>query len=190
MLPVALALFALACAREPDVPREIVRRTFYADGQPWSELHYRSGKPVGVWTTWHPGQRKASQGEYRDGQQQGRWQRWYASGALAMDANYVGGLLDGEYLESWPDGTKKSEGAYVRGKPEGHWVEWSRGARKTVEGAYKDGERQGVWTVWYGQDDEQGHKAGELRGHAVYEKGVLVTDKEKRKAALEAAGWK
>ncbi len=176
--PLALLLLLWACAPKAPPEREEVRRTFYGDGQPWSELVYFRGLPDGPARTWHPDGKPASEGEYQLGRKSGRWRRWFEDGQVSLDANYRDGYLDGPFLESWPDGKVKSQGQLRMGRPSGHWIEWHRNGSKQLEGSYRDGEREGVWTAWFPD--------GSLRGRAVYARGKLVTDPLKKQAALDA----
>jgi hypothetical protein len=108
------ALVALSCG-----PREEVRRTAYADGHPWTELHYRAGKAEGPFTTWYRNGQKANAGGNLAGRLHGQVTEWHEDGTVVLEANYDRGYLDGPWREHWPDGKDRCTANYQKGRLEG-----------------------------------------------------------------------
>lgn len=138
------AVVALSCG-----PREEIRRTAYADGRPWTELHYRDGKAEGSFTTWYRNGQKANAGGNLAGRLHGKVVEWHEDGTVVLEANYDRGYLDGPWREHWPDGKDRCTANYQKGRLDGLYSEWSREGNKVLEGRYVGGLREGEWTGWF-----------------------------------------
>jgi len=112
-LRAALVLVLLACTAACS-PRQEVRRTFYADGRPWTELGLRDGKPDGPFTTWHTNGQKANEGSHIAGRLHGKVTEWGEDGTVVLEASYDRGHLDGPWRERWPDGKDRCTAEYHR----------------------------------------------------------------------------
>ncbi len=79
-----------------------VWRTYWANGQPCDEFHYKDGHPEGLLTTFYP-----------DG----------SKGGVGLLHN---GVSDGEETTFYPSGKIRSRGTYQAGKPVGVWVWYNK----------------------------------------------------------------
>ena len=58
----------------------VMRTTRFADGSPWSRIHFRDGVPDGRWTTWYENGQVKSEGDYALGLRTGEWSTWFEDG--------------------------------------------------------------------------------------------------------------
>ena len=101
-------------------------------------------------------------------------------GALVLLLLLAGGCGREEVRRtSYAGGRPWSEIRYRDGKPSGAWKTWYENGQAASEGSYLEGLQHGSWKEW-GED-------GTVLVECRYERGVVVTDPEKRRAALEAA---
>lgn len=126
-----------------------VRRTFYADGTPWSEIVYLHGLPHGTWKTWYPDGTLKSQGTYHLGKQSGEWLTYDEHGQLLVRAQYEDDRPNGLWEAFWEDGSPKHRGRFEDGVRTGVWSEWYQNGQMSSEGPYENGEREGYWKMWF-----------------------------------------
>ena len=84
------------------------------------KAEYKSGKPIGLWVSYHDNGQILIKGNYNDyGNETGTWVKYYKNGEL-----------------NW-------KGEYVRGQKEGCWVQYKRdGSRyKPGSGTFEKGEK-------------------------------------------------
>lgn len=153
---------ALACALASCTDANVLR-TYFADGSPWSEVHYLAGRPYGRATTWHENGKKAREGNYVDGHKDGLWQVWNPDGQIVVEIVYERGRQQGESRGWYPNGARKHVGHYVDGLLSGAWTEYFDNGQISLTGHYHNGKRRGVW-AGYARD-------GTFLGAAKYVKG-------------------
>lgn len=146
-----LTLLAFACSDAK------VFTTRYADGEPWSELHFAGGVPDGLCRTWHPGGVLASQGQYRAGAATGRWRYWRADGSLELECTYERDLYHGPWVRRFPGGRDgdgggavvEEEGRFEHGVRVGLWTRYTPTGALLERGEYDAGQRTGRWEAFH-----------------------------------------
>jgi hypothetical protein len=117
MLPVLCGLFACKHETSPFCPqgmspvaaRSVVGKSLWCESQDklraqWVEWHaggtqlrqscgYRSGKPEGSFTAWHPSGKPWVHGQFTGGAKFGKWKQWDGLGSLVAEGDYSGGRL-------------------------------------------------------------------------------------------------
>ncbi len=164
----------------PETPVRV--RTFYYNGNPESDAHYRDGKLHGDNRThWHNGH-VHEKGAYRDGEREGRWEVYFNDFALSGEGLYRNGKQEGLWSHYWDDGSRKAEGSYRAGEKTGEWREWSRtGALLLVNSCFTSND-SGMYRAYHSN-------AAEAESYDCV-RGVRLGDYEKKDAsgALLAKG--
>lgn len=167
LLPALLVLAACGGGVE-------VRRTYHANGKPWTEVRFRKGKCDGPFTTWYASGRKSTEGANLGGQLDGKYTEWHEDGTVVLEASYKTGLLDGPWHERWSDGRDRCVANYKDGRLDGQYADHDESGQRLHEGRFVAGLREGLWTM-YSLVDRKDHKVE-------YSHGDLKSDLDREKS--------
>jgi len=163
---------------------------------------YRSGKRVGLHTTYHSPGVKKEEGQYDNGLRMGPHWYWHPNGQRKVEYTYFNDrVADGRYTVLDAEGRRTVVEIYSNGKKVGEATyrgddlyepvtrHYSDGTKK-AEGHLKNSKPDGTWTAWYAdgkKEKEENYVDGTLHGtvmsywptgekkrEEVYEHGLLV----------------
>ena len=100
-------------------------KSFYPNGNLWSETTYKDGKPDG-------------------------WRKeYYENGNLQFETTFKDGKQEGLSKGYYPNGNLEGEGTFKDGKPEGLWKEYYENGNLKDEITFKDGKPEGLVKEYY-----------------------------------------
>lgn len=141
-----------------------VKKDYWDNGNPKSELRYEDGKLNGNCVWYLPNGKKQLEVEYRNDTMNGLMRRWHENGNLMEETWYKDGKQDSVYREYSLKGILTAEGYYVNGELNGEFHRWYENGQVFQEGWFSDGMMDGLWMVFYAD--------GLLAAKAEFDKGT------------------
>lgn len=121
---------------------------WYADGAPqYAGSYVTGGLRDGVWKSWHPGGKQASEGAYRFDRQDGNWQYWHPDGGVFATGTFDFGVKHGWWIKRSSDGKPLESGLFVKGLKVGPWTTWQGGIAQVAD----LGAPAGATATWAGR---------------------------------------
>jgi antitoxin component YwqK of YwqJK toxin-antitoxin module len=118
--------------------REGPARTFYDDGTPWIEEHYRDGLRDGHYVEHHRGGGKAREGDWVKDRKVGTWTIWSPDGKVEEESTWKDGVLHGPFVSRWPTGALRSTGRFCRGVQCGVWITYDEQGKEIGRIEYEE----------------------------------------------------
>ncbi len=115
----------------------------------WNESFDRGGLPVreDLERRWWPNGTLRAERHWRSGIPVGRWSTWWEDGAPRSVHEHA---PEPSTMTYWhPGGSRSSEGLHLLGSKQGVWTFWDEAGTVRREGRFEDGIETGVWTLWH-----------------------------------------
>lgn len=110
-----------------------------ADGTLEAKRAFKDSKRDGQWTAFDStGEKSVSEQFYVTGKPDGVWKTWHDNGQLAQERPFKDGKLNGVVTEWDKEGVKRGEASFVDGKQEGKTTVWTPDGKVIVRN-YKEG---------------------------------------------------
>ena len=133
--------------------------------------HYSVKPFTGLLTEYYPNKGKKFEVPYIDGIPTGIYKEWFGNGILKLEGNYnERGREEGLYKQYYEDGSVDIVGYYKDGVADSVWCGYYRNGKLAKYSFYKNGMKEGEWKYWTPK--------GELYGIELYEKDVMIQDKQ------------
>jgi antitoxin component YwqK of YwqJK toxin-antitoxin module len=169
---VSLLLLLLASCNE----KVEVKKEYWENGKPKSELRYENGVLNGRCVWYYPNGKPQIELTYRNDTMNGMLRRWHENGNLYEELWYKNGKRDSVYREFSLRGILVAEGYYVNGMLNGDYHRWYENGQVFQEGQYVDDMMDGSWLIFYGD--------GNLAATADFNRGTGV------QTSYEHSGYK